>query len=258
MQEKYIGDTPDFGKYALLRILNGVPDQTDKLRLGINWYLAISSEVDKPSNNDGNKRHHVSSGDKFRSIDSPLWDRLIKFQNESHHSIHKLETSNVLPDDTLYHSEPLSLSGCSSKDHKLRFRNEWVNRGVDALDAADIVFLDPDNGLSGSVERHHKTGPKFVYYDELEPFIQREQTVVVIQFMGHQKGGVPALVKTVASRVRTNLDYKGNLDGVCFRSGKVILYFILSAEKHHRIIHQRLNRFLEGDARKVFERLAAE
>ena len=73
MQEKYLGDTPDFGKYALLRALC---NQETGLRLGVNWYLTIASEVDKPDNRDGNKQHHTTSPENYRPFDPELWNTL--------------------------------------------------------------------------------------------------------------------------------------------------------------------------------------
>jgi len=70
MQEKYLGDTPDFGKFALLRALC---NKQTRLRLGVNWYLTVSSEVDKPDNKDGKKRHHVTNPQKYKPIDPELW-----------------------------------------------------------------------------------------------------------------------------------------------------------------------------------------
>jgi len=45
MQEKYVGDTPDFGKYALLRALCVGSDDRAPLRLGVNRYLTHGHDV---------------------------------------------------------------------------------------------------------------------------------------------------------------------------------------------------------------------
>ena len=65
MQEKYVGDTPDFVKYALLRALCVDNDDYPPLRLGVNWYLTLGDEVDRADNMDGEMRHHAAKSDVF-------------------------------------------------------------------------------------------------------------------------------------------------------------------------------------------------
>jgi hypothetical protein len=250
MQEKYLGDTPDFGKYALLRALC---NKQTGLRLGVNWYLTIGSEVDKPDNRDGNKRHHAANPQNYRPIDEELWDRLNQFQHEDKRSLEKFEGSGTLPKDTLYHSEPLSLTSFKGKNNKLQERERWIETGLKTLDSADLVFVDPDNGFEGSVQRHHKRGPKFTYYDEIKGFIDQNKTVVAIQFMGRQVGGVPALALAVKQKLKTNLRINGDIHILKNRAGKSILYFIIPAQRHSDLISNCLDKFLDSPASSIFE-----
>ena len=61
MQERYLGDSHDFLKYALLRHLSGELG----LRLGVDWYLTRPESVDCPGNNDGEKRQHLKGGERL-------------------------------------------------------------------------------------------------------------------------------------------------------------------------------------------------
>jgi hypothetical protein len=250
MQEKYLGDTPDFGKYALLRALC---NKQTGLRLGVNWYLTIGSEVDKPDNRDGNKRHHAANPQNYRPIDEELWDRLNQFQHEDKRSLEKFEGSGTLPKDTLYHSEPLSLTSFKGKINKLQERERWIETGLKTLDSADLVFVDPDNGFEGKVQRHHKRGPKFTYYDEIKGYIERGQSVVAIQFMGRQVGGVPALALAVKQKLKIKLGINGDIHILKNRAGKSILYFIIPAQGHSALVSNSLDKFLEGSTSSVFE-----
>jgi hypothetical protein len=252
MQEKYLGDTPDFGKYALLRALC---NKQTRLRLGVNWYLTVSSEVDKPDNKDGNKRHHATNPENYRPIDPELWEQLNHFQRDENRSLAKLESSGVLPRDTIYHSVPLSLADAKGKERKLLVRDQWVQAGLKTLEPTDVVFVDPDNGFEGSVQRHHKRGPKFTYYDEIKGFLDRNQTVVAIQFMGHQTGGVPALASAIKLDLKNKLNIDGNIHVLKNRAGKAILYFIIPAQRHLALISNSIDTFLHGPASSVFERV---
>ena len=253
MQEKYLGDTPDFGKYALLRALC---NKQTGLRLGVNWYLTVSSEVDKPGNKDGNKRHHATNPENYKPIDPELWEQLTQFQLDGNRSLEKLESSSVLPSDTIYHSLPLSLADAKGKDHKLLVRDQWVQTGLKALDPTDVVFVDPDNGFEGSVKRHHKRGPKFTYYDEIKGFIDQNQTVVAIQFMGHQAGGVPALASAIKLNLKTKLKINRDIHVLKNRAGKAILYFIIPAPEHAALLSNCIDTFLDGPASSIFNRVS--
>ena len=86
MQERYLGDSHDFLKYALLRHLHRTLD----IRLGVNWYLTRPEHVDKAGNNDGEKRHHLKGG-AWRGIDPDLYDVIAKFDDPAHRAIANIE-----------------------------------------------------------------------------------------------------------------------------------------------------------------------
>ena len=48
MQNQYVGDIGDFGKYGLLRAISG-----DPLRLGVVWYLFPDEPPKEPGKGDG-------------------------------------------------------------------------------------------------------------------------------------------------------------------------------------------------------------
>lgn len=253
MQEKYVGDTPDFGKYVLLRALCDPQDNYPSLRLGVNWYLTLGDEVDRLRNRDGEKRHHATMPERFKAVDCDLWHRLDKFQHHHNRTIYGIERAGVLPDDTIYYSAPLTLARYR-RNEKIKARSRWAMQGVSKLGDADLVFVDPDTGFEiKSTKRHHKKGPKYVFYDELMPYIDRQQSLVAIQFMGMQKGGVPALACQISERINRNLGYGGPILTVRFCAGSAILYFVLPAAGHEDILKSRLDRFLVDKGSKIFK-----
>ena len=242
MQEKYLGDTPDFAKYALLKALCG-----SDLRLGINWYLTLPHEVDGIDNKDGETRHHASSSKSYRAIDQTLWEQLENFQHSDDRSISTFESSKVLPLRTKYFSEPLSFAGLQSKSEKLQARSDWVQRGLRKLKNTDLVFIDPDTGMEiPSKERHEKKGPKYAFYDELVPLIKRNQTLVLIQFV--DRSGTEIQAQKVTKNIRTHTGFAGKLDIVRAKAGRAILFFILHSKKNSDRIISRLEKFLSGPA----------
>ena len=250
MQEKYLGDTPDFAKYALLKALRG-----SDLRLGINWYLTLPHEVDGIGNKDGKTRQHVSDPKSYRAIDSTLWEQLQNFQHSDDRSIRDFENGKVFPRSTKYFSEPLSFDGLNSKSETLQARSDWVQRGLSKLKSTDLVFIDPDTGMEiPSKERHEKAGPKYTFYDELVPLIKRNQTLVIIQFVDHLRGAEKQ-AQRVAGKLRNYAGFDGKLDIVQAKAGRAILFFILHGKNHSDRITTRLGDFLSSPAKDRFRSL---
>lgn len=166
MQERYLGDSHDFIKYALLRHLHGELG----VRLGVNWYLARPENVDRPDNNDGEKRHHLKGG-VWRSLDPDLFDRIARFDDPIERRLSRISEWGILPQCTAYHSDNI----CSSE------RGEWHTRGKETLEGCDLIFLDPDNGFEvPSMTR--RSAPKYALYTEAADYVRAGQSVVAIQF----------------------------------------------------------------------------
>lgn len=72
MQDRYVADVGDFGKYGLLRCLAGITCETkkDKLKLGVIWYLTPSC-LGNP--NDGKHLYYLDNQTKFKDCDEPLF-----------------------------------------------------------------------------------------------------------------------------------------------------------------------------------------
>ncbi|MEI2386164.1 hypothetical protein [Breoghania sp. JC706] len=132
MRDQYAGDVSDVIKFAFLRALAG-QDKT----LGIAWYYA-------PSHDGRLDGRHLEWRDEkaWRALDEELHAGLA---NLPERSVAALEQAMIWPEGTLFHREPVP--------PRLE-RHVWGMRKRHALDAADILFLDPDNGIGGETEKH--------------------------------------------------------------------------------------------------------
>jgi hypothetical protein len=166
MQERYLGDSHDFLKYALLRHIS----RSLKMRIGVNWYLTRPEVVDKIGNNDGEKRHHLNAA-LWRAIDPDLHDRLSAFADPKNRAIGHVEGWGILPENTLYFDEPVPQ----------RDRAGWFGRSEEGLAAADIVFLDPDNGFAVP-SMTARSAAKYAMYEEAALYLHKGKSVVSIQF----------------------------------------------------------------------------
>ncbi|SDD85026.1 hypothetical protein SAMN05444678_12615 [Sphingomonas sp. YR710] len=166
MQERYLGDSHDFLKYALLRHIG----RSLGIRIGVNWYLTDPERVDKAGNNDGEKRHHLNGKD-WRSVDPELFDLIGMFADPSNRKIEYVEGWNVLPANTVYFDTHVPTID----------RHGWYDASQGALTDADLVFLDPDNGFEVK-SMTSKTAPKYAFYREAAGYLDAGKMVISIQF----------------------------------------------------------------------------
>ena len=183
LQNRYVGDVGDFGKYGLLRALC-LPVDSDgpALRLGVVWYLAS----DETHNNDGRHIGYLEPTSKnlqtFRACDPSLYDNLADIVRDGARNISAIRQRRVLPDDTVFYERLLDLGrhkGRSGYDLRIQARQEWVQGAVQATKDCDVVFVDPDNGIGTTAQAHSRRGAKYVLLEELVPYVNRGQTLVI-------------------------------------------------------------------------------
>ena len=104
MQDRYIGDVGDFGKYGLLRWLCRGDEHGSELRLGVLWYRF--DEDDSTAGNDGGYIQYLSSNPprlerSLGSCDPDLFDKMLNIVND-HRSIAAVEAQAILPAETVF------------------------------------------------------------------------------------------------------------------------------------------------------------
>lgn len=132
MRDQYAGDVSDMLKFAFLRALAGA-DRT----LGIAWYYA-------PGDDGRADGQHLEWRDEaaWRLLDEELHVGLATLPERS---IAALEQAAIWPKGVVFHREPMPS----------RFqRGAWGMHKRNTLDGANIVFLDPDNGVGAETEKH--------------------------------------------------------------------------------------------------------
>ncbi|HSR07722.1 MAG TPA: hypothetical protein VLM42_11265 [Bryobacteraceae bacterium] len=233
MQDRYVADIGDFGKYALLRALAG-----NDLRLGVHWYR----NADEETNRDGRFTDYLH----LRGCDPPLYDALHDLLCSGRRSIPAVESANVLPSGTVFHSSPLSSRNAQDRTSRLTQRLVWNAQALDVLASADIIFLDPDNGFPGrSAKPASITGSKYVFPDELKPYLQREQSLVVYHHQTREKGGLATTLPLKFHMLRS-LGFE-HAWAFIFRRVSVRVYFILPAPRHTADLEARSARFLNTE-----------
>lgn len=200
MKNQYFGDEHDFKKYMMLR---SFIKEDANIELLIAWYLTKDDEK-----NDGNKRTYLSNEkkEKFKSADKELFDWL---QTMSEQEI-KVDLEEydlpVLCSHTKYYGEPIDT-------HVKNERNKWFQGLMQESKSADIVFLDPDNGI----RYNNNNSNKHVYFDEIIKLWDNDKSLIIYQHapyvnrevfiygtmtkLSHELGGSPFIATVYSPHV---------------------------------------------------------
>src|ERR1700719_2248258 len=122
MQNRYVGDVGDYGKYALLRSLCGT-DRTRPVRLGVAWCLFPDEML-------GNDGKHISylKDLKFAELDADLHAALAAIVSADQRNVSAIGEYGCLPATTVFFSQPISTAAGkqSSPGERIRQRKIWL------------------------------------------------------------------------------------------------------------------------------------
>jgi hypothetical protein len=244
MQNRYTGDIGDYGKYALLKKLAG-----SDLRLGVVWYL----NPHEKNNTDGKFVEYLREAkeDKYRPIDPGIYDALKKMVQDDRRQVESVRECGIFPLDTIFYETPLDYANLRNGEDRRRARKAWSLDALNNTTDASLVFFDPDKGLEvKSVSPHTKTGAEYVFEAEIQPFLDRDQSIVVYQHM-NRAGCVGDQVRKGISRLRKLANDREGW-AISFHSYSVRIYFVLPSTKHGPILQERTRNFECGPCKKVF------
>ena len=242
MQNRYVGDIGDFGKYALLRALC---DGSPSLKLGVVWYL-YTPKNENPK--DGDKTEYPN----LAECDEKLYKKLQGIVDSTRRNIVSIRRERVLPPTTAFYERELNFPSCPGREVREAHRERWLEAAKKKTEGCNIIFLDPDNGLEvKSVRSYYKKGPKYVFLEEIEPYIARKQSVVIYQHLSRQG--------TATEQVRRRREQLWKLPGVFdifalrYHRGTGRVFFVLASRKHSKILRAQTDRLLEGLWAKHFQ-----
>ena len=255
MQDRYVGDIGDFGKYGLLRFLCGCPEAPPlghPIRLGIIWYL-YPNEL---HNDDGKYTGYLSctslNHSELRACDPSLYESLRQLVVSNNRHVFGVRESGIFPSDTLYFERNLSYALGESRRLRQAVRKDWLEGSLQATASAEVVFVDPDNGISETADPLRKNGPKFVYIDDLRQIADRGQSLVIYHHLG-RRGTAVEQIRYWAEALQSNLNMPRLPWALWYHRGTARAYFIVAQERHRAILENQLASFLDSPWSKHFE-----
>jgi hypothetical protein len=134
-----------------------------------------------------------------------------------------LENAQVLPEGSLTYPVRL-VDGMSGTD-----RRAWHAKGLEKLGDANVVFVDPDNGIR--TPRSGSKPAKVAYIDELADYSARGQSIVIYHHADRSAGGVTTQVPRRLDELAAGTGIEP-LGAVIARRGSTRFFFIVPAAGH--------------------------
>jgi len=179
MQKRRFGSIGDLVKLAFLRHLQ------EGRHLAVCWYL-----TGQGANRPLPEKHfaYLKRPDEFRYLAPEIFDTLksvVKGATLGSGYITAMEASGLL-NGALFHHEQVP--------RRAALRKNWMASLVDSVSEADLIFLDPDNGIQG-----RRLTPRHVALAEIVALRRQDRALVTVQHQSGQK----LEVRSIAERLRS-------------------------------------------------------
>lgn len=134
MQDKYVADVGDFGKFQLFRYLfNHKESPLDGKELSQIWFMHKGEDEE---NNDG---RHIDYFERMMGSDAYLEHSLMDILMRNKREVLEFEKRNLLKNTRFFYDEVPKV---------LEDRYLWLNAALTFSDKCQIVAVEPDNGLA--------------------------------------------------------------------------------------------------------------
>ena len=253
MQNKYVADVLDFGKLGLLRFVSGMTadDDLPPMPLGVIWYFHHDERHSGDRRRvtaDGNytgylMRTPIDDRAEYVTSDPVLWDKLRDLLLRDARCIHCVQSAGILPKGTLWWDASVPYLPGNSKevrDARESIRSLWLEGAVKAMDKAEVVFLDPDNGLGEEDDKHKKAGAKCAYASDVAAFWQAGKTVILF----HQPEHIKVLPEYQITETLREVTGEEPI-GLRFGHGGAPIFYVIPQDRHRPMILNRLTKFAD-------------
>lgn len=174
MKNQYVGDIGDYGKYGLLRFL-----ASHGIKIGVNWYL-----TENDGSTDGKFTTYMKNP-ADRVYDPELFDALQNIADHPDKTVKMIKQAGIIPDAEFF-GEMLKSSSLKA-DAREWNRRLWFNNSTLMLGNAELIFADPDNGISYRKTARTKDSEKFILPEDVAEYYNSGRNVVYYCHKGRRK-----------------------------------------------------------------------
>jgi hypothetical protein len=223
MKNQYFGDINDYRKYGLIRcIINA-----GNFRILVAWMLTPDD-----GSTDGKLTQYLSKPDQWQNFDPELYKGIQALINSnSHRKVELIEHTNLLP-NAKYFSDIVP-------DTNVEERTNWTQKLIDISEDANLIFIDPDNGIEVNSKPYgRKHSSKFLYWREINDLWSRGKSLLVYQHFRREKRQV---------FIRRMLhEFQHHTDGSfveAFSTPNVV--FFLALQPQHQLHHPAIVKYVQ-------------
>lgn len=253
MNDQYVGDVGDFAKFGFLRhLLAHAKGAGLDLRPGVVWYTTQCA-----GGVEGDGRHiDYLTGPKardFQPADPELHATLRHLVESGARSIRALESAGLLPAGTAFHSDAVDGPRVQPSLARRAHRNRWLECGREATKGADLVFLDPDNGLaSPNASITRASARKSAFLHEVQALAAPHQSLVLYH---HQtrRGDADAQSSTLVARLSAALPHHLTPKVVRFTRSSSRFFVLVASRAHALLATEAVPAFVEGSWGRHFK-----
>ena len=128
---------------------------------------------------------------------------------------------------------------------RIEMRRLWLEAALRETEGADLVCVDPDNGIGNPDLMYRKAGPKHVYMSDLAALWDAGRGLVVYHHMGMVKGGAErVMIPAAAAQIRDGLDVEPI--SLWFHRGTARAFYVVPQPERRDLIEDRVRRMLAG------------
>ena len=164
MKNQCVAEVGDYGKYSLLRAFLDAG-----VIVGVNWYL---TEDDK--SNDGKFTSYLQDGG-MRIYQPEIFDILKAISRKKRKSVIDIQKSGILP-GAVFYDKKIDVTGTPKE--RIQKRCQWFEGSKDVLKEAELIFMDPDNGLMKTRKVSRKGAEKYIMPEEVARYFSEGHDVV--------------------------------------------------------------------------------
>ena len=223
MKNQYVGDIGDYGKYGLLRFL-----ASHGIKIGVNWYL-----TENDGSTDGKFTTYLKNP-ADRVYDPELFDALQNIADHPDKTVKMIKQAGIIPDAEFF-GEMLKSSSLKA-DAREWNRRLWFNNSTLMLGNAELIFADPDNGISYRKTARTKDSEKFILPEDVAEYYNSGRNVVYYCHKGRRKQEAWEQAK---AEIRNHIRDAQLLAVTCHRGTQRSYIFVLHPDcymKYEKII----------------------
>ncbi|MBQ6238921.1 MAG: hypothetical protein IJK56_00960 [Firmicutes bacterium] len=168
MKNQYVGDVGDYGKYSLLRFL-----ANHGIKVGVNWFLTKND-----GSTDGKFTDYLKEGSE-KIYDPVVFSELKKIvdtHKRCKRTVQMVQDTGLIP-NAMYFDEELKSHKTSPLERAWE-RRLWYKRSISDLQDVDLVFADPDNGITYKKTARLKDSIRYVLPEEIAQYYYSGKDVV--------------------------------------------------------------------------------